>query len=148
MKRLMKELCEIQRYQATLRSEPAFTVELVNDNLFEWYVRLYQIDTDSALASDMRTAGITHLLLHLIFPYNFPFSPPFMYVVSPPIENGFVMSGGAICMELLMPRGWASAYTAEAVIMQFAATVTKGKVSQFANSRILYHCQLFIAWDN
>lgn len=32
-------------------------------------------------------------------------------VVEPKIEKGFVMNGGAICMELLTPRGWASAYT-------------------------------------
>jgi len=30
-------------------------------------------------------------------------------------------------MELLTPRGWASAYTVEAVIMQFAASVVKGQ---------------------
>lgn len=35
--------------------------------------------------------------------------------------------GGAICMELLTPRGWASAYTVEAVVMQFAASVVKGQ---------------------
>lgn len=34
--------------------------------------------------------------------------------------------GGAICMELLTPRGWASAYTVEAVLMQFAASLVKG----------------------
>lgn len=37
-----------------------------------------------------------------------------------------VFSGGAICMELLTPRGWASAYTVEAVLMQFAASLVKG----------------------
>jgi hypothetical protein len=41
------------------------------------------------------------------------------------------MEGGAICMELLTPRGWASAYTVEAIIMQFAASIVKGQVSKF-----------------
>lgn len=49
-----------------------------------------------------------------------------MRVVEPRIEKGFVMEGGAICMELLTPRGWASAYTVEAVLMQFAASLVKG----------------------
>ncbi|KAA0201783.1 hypothetical protein HAZT_HAZT006707 [Hyalella azteca] len=40
--------------------------------------------------------------------------------------KGFVMEGGAICMELLTPRGWASAYTIEAIIMQLAASLVKG----------------------
>ena len=42
--------------------------------------------------------------------------------------QGFVMEGGAICMELLTPRGWASAYTVEAIIMQLAASLVKGQV--------------------
>ena len=47
------------------------------------------------------------------------------------ITQGFVMEGGAICMELLTPRGWASAYTVEAVIMQLAASLVKGQVSDW-----------------
>lgn len=102
-------------------------VELVNDSLFEWHVRLHVIDPDSPLARDMVEMNVMAILLHLSFPDNFPFAPPFMRVVEPRIEKGYVMEGGAICMELLTPRGWASAYTVEAVIMQFAASVVKGQ---------------------
>ncbi|KAK7864963.1 hypothetical protein R5R35_004945 [Gryllus longicercus] len=123
----MKELREIQRVQAQQRGEPVFTVELVNDNLFEWHVRLHRVDADSDLAGDMRDMGVPYILLHIVFPDNFPFAPPFMRVISPRIEKGFVMEGGAICMELLTPRGWASAYTVEAVVMQFAASIVKGQ---------------------
>lgn len=126
-RRLMKELREIQRIQQQYRHEPVFTVELVNDNLFEWHVKLYRIDSESELATDMRDMGIPYILLHIVFPDNFPFAPPFMRVISPRIEKGFVMEGGAICMELLTPRGWASAYTVEAVVMQFAASIVKGQ---------------------
>jgi ubiquitin-conjugating enzyme E2 Q len=124
----MKELREIQRIQQQYHHDPVFTVELVNDNLFEWHVRLYRIDSESELASDMKDMGIPYILLHLMFPDNFPFAPPFMRVISPRIEKGFVMEGGAICMELLTPRGWASAYTVEAIVMQFAASIVKGQV--------------------
>ncbi|XP_055544867.1 ubiquitin-conjugating enzyme E2Q-like protein 1 [Wyeomyia smithii] len=125
-RRLMKELKEIERLQHS-RSEPYFTVELVNDNLYEWHARLYRVDPDSPLAEDLAELNIPFILLHLVFPDNFPFAPPFMRVVEPRIEKGFVMEGGAICMELLTPRGWASAYTVEAVLMQFAASLTKGQ---------------------
>lgn len=125
-RRLMKELRDLQRLQNS-KTDPIFTVELVDDNLFEWHVKLFKVDSDSDLGNDMKDLGITHILLHLIFPENFPFAPPFMRVISPRIEKGFVMEGGAICMELLTPRGWASAYTVEAVIMQFAASVVKGQ---------------------
>ncbi|CAG9825557.1 unnamed protein product [Phaedon cochleariae] len=125
-RRLMKELRDLQRFQNS-KTDPVFTVELVDDNLFEWHVKLFKVDGESDLGIDMRDLGINHILLHLIFPENFPFAPPFMRVISPRIEKGFVMEGGAICMELLTPRGWASAYTVEAVIMQFAASVVKGQ---------------------
>lgn len=75
----------------------------------------------------MAEQNVQHILLNLIFPDNFPFSPPFMRVVEPRIEKGFVMDGGAICMELLTPRGWASAYTVEALLMQFSASLVKGQ---------------------
>lgn len=125
-RRLMKEFKDLQRLQNS-RSDPVFTVELVDDNLYEWHVKLLKIDTESDLGSDLKELGLTFILLHLIFPENFPFAPPFMRVITPRIEKGFVMEGGAICMELLTPRGWASAYTVEAVIMQFAASVVKGQ---------------------
>lgn len=101
-------------------------VDLQNENLFEWNARLHVIDPDSPLAADMREQSVKYIMLRLSFPGNFPFAPPFMYVVAPRIEKGFVMEGGAICMELLTPRGWASAYTVEALLMQFAASVVKG----------------------
>ncbi|KAI8042593.1 ubiquitin-conjugating enzyme E2Q-like protein CG4502 [Drosophila gunungcola] len=124
-RRLMKEYREMERLQT--KDGAVFTVELVNDSLFEWHVRLHVIDPDSPLAKDMAEMGVPAILLHLSFPDNFPFAPPFMRVVEPRIEKGYVMEGGAICMELLTPRGWASAYTVEAVIMQFAASVVKGQ---------------------
>ena len=102
-------------------------VELVNDNLYEWNVKLLRVDPESQMAKDMKELGIPHILLNLIFPDNFPFAPPFMRVVEPRIEKGFVMEGGAICMELLTQRGWASAYTCEALIMQFSASLVKGQ---------------------
>lgn len=68
-------------------------VELVNDNLFEWHVRLHRVDPESELANDLRDMHISCILLHLVFPENFPFAPPFMRVIEPRIEKGFVMEG-------------------------------------------------------
>ena len=126
-RRLMKEYREITRNVAR-QTEPAFTVELVNDCLYEWNIHLFNIDRTSDLWRDMRDLRIRDIQLNMTFPENFPFSPPFLRVLSPRIERGFVMEGGAICMELLTPRGWASAYTIEAIIMQFAASLVKGQV--------------------
>jgi len=52
-------------------------------------------------------------------------------------QGGYVLIGGAICMELLTKQGWSSAYTVEAVIMQIAATLVKGKARiQFGATKV------------
>lgn len=52
-------------------------------------------------------------------------------------QGGYVLVGGAICMELLTKQGWSSAYTVEAVIMQIAATLVKGKARiQFGATKV------------
>ncbi|XP_051927898.1 ubiquitin-conjugating enzyme E2Q-like protein 1 [Hippocampus zosterae] len=121
-RRLMKELQEIRRL-----GDSFITVELVEENLFDWNVKLHQVDKDSALWQDMKETSTEFILLNVTFPDNFPFSPPFMRVLTPRLENGYVLDGGAICMELLTPRGWSSAYTVEAVMRQFAASLVKGQ---------------------
>ena len=122
-KRLMKEFHDV-----TVRCDSKlFTAELVEDNLYEWNVKLFKIDMDSLLYRDMVETGTKFILLNITFPDNFPFAPPFMRVSAPRIEGGFVLDGGAICMELLTPKGWSSAYTVEAIVLQFSAAVVKGQ---------------------
>ena len=53
--------------------------------------------------------------------------------------------GGAICMELLTAQGWSSAYTVEAVIMQIAATLVKGKARiQFGATKVSIKYNFFL----
>ena len=124
-KRLMREYLQISKMSGDINS--CFSAELVGESLYEWNVKLLRVDPESELHQDMTELGHEHILLNLTFPDNFPFSPPFMRVVKPRIDGGFILDGGAICMELLTPSGWSSAYTVEAIIMQFAALVVKGK---------------------
>jgi len=127
--RLMKELRDIYRSDAFKAG--VYSVELVNDSLYEWNVKLQIVDTDSPLYNDLlqlkEKEGQDHILLNIHFKEMFPFEPPFVRVVAPVISGGYVLVGGAICMELLTKQGWSSAYTVEAVIMQIAATLVKGK---------------------
>lgn len=133
--RLMKELKEI--YRSENYKNGIFTIELEKDNLYEWNVKLKQVDKDSPLAADMRQLSKSswnqdHLLFQFIFTSTFPFEPPFVRLVSPVVTNGFVLSGGALCMELLTKQGWTSAYSVESLITQISATLVKG------NARILF----------
>ncbi|CAN8005277.1 unnamed protein product, partial [Ixodes hexagonus] len=101
--RLMKELREVYRSESYRRG--VFSVDLVNDSLYEWNVKLLLVDPDSPLHSDMtllkEKEGKDHILLNILFKENYPFEPPFIRVVNPMISGGYVLGGGAICMELL-----------------------------------------------
>ena len=67
-------------------------------------------------------------------------SPPFIRVCYPVLVGGYVLTGGALCMELLTPQGWSSAYSIEAVIMQLSATLVKGKarIDFPGTSKVMY----------
>jgi ubiquitin-conjugating enzyme E2 Q len=136
--RLMKELRDIYRSDTFKRG--IYSIDLVNDSLYEWNIRLKGVDKDSPLYSDLITLkereGKDYIQLNIMFKENYPFEPPFVRVVHPLMTGGYVLLGGAICMELLTKQGWSSAYTVEAVIMQIAATFVKGKARiQFAANK-------------
>jgi len=128
-KRLLKELKDIEKCESLAKG--VFTVALANDNLFEWDVKLYKFDADSALARDLAMMKAAHNIdnvwVRFSFPENYPFAPPFVRVMAPYVQGGFVLSGGAICMELLTPDGWVQAYRMESVILQTMTTMIKGK---------------------
>ena len=67
-----------------------------------------RVDSDSPLMEDLKklkeTDGQDHVLLHVMFDDKFPYSPPFIRVVKPVLSGGYVLAGGAICMELLTPQ--------------------------------------------
>jgi len=50
----MRELKDIQKQEVDPNHPLPFTVELIDDNLFEWHVRLHHLDPDSLLAADMK----------------------------------------------------------------------------------------------
>uniref|UniRef100_A0A674K712 Ubiquitin-conjugating enzyme E2 Q2 n=1 Tax=Terrapene triunguis TaxID=2587831 RepID=A0A674K712_9SAUR len=151
--RLMKELRDIYRSQSYKTG--IYSVELVNDSLYEWHVKLLKVDPDSPLHSDLQVLkekeGVEYILLNFSFKDNFPFDPPFVRVVSPVLTGGYVLGGGALCMELLTKQGWSSAYSIESVIMQINATLVKGKARvQFGANKVNILCIIievtFVLW--
>ncbi|XP_063099602.1 ubiquitin-conjugating enzyme E2 Q2 isoform X4 [Cavia porcellus] len=67
--RLMKELRDIYRSQSYKTG--IYSVELVNDSLYEWHVKLQKVDPDSPLHSDLQILkekeGIEYILLNFSF---------------------------------------------------------------------------------
>ncbi|XP_057304924.1 ubiquitin-conjugating enzyme E2 Q2-like [Hydractinia symbiolongicarpus] len=142
--RLMKELKNI--YASENFKAKLYTIELKEDsNLYDWYVKLRGFDKESSLYKDLQTlykkdSKTDHICLNITFTDRFPMQPPFIRICYPVIFGGYVLSGGAICMELLTPQGWSSAYSVEAVIMQLSATLVKGKARvDFAGTTKVNH---------
>lgn len=127
---LMKELLHVRK--ASEESEGAFEIEPYTDDdddeidLSEWEARFYKLDETSSLWRSMQDYGIDCVKFRISFPSDYPISPPFVRLVSPYIDNGFVMNGGAICLEILTPQGWSSAYTLEALMVQVVASLAHG----------------------
>ncbi|XP_078484506.1 ubiquitin-conjugating enzyme E2 Q2 [Ciona intestinalis] len=139
--RLLKELKAIYRSESF--KQGCYNVELVNDSLYEWHVQILKVDPDSHLHADLKelkaNGGQASIIMGVSFRDNFPFDPPFVRVVCPVLTGGFVLGGGAICMELLTKQGWSSAYSIESLIMQIMATLVKGKARiQFGASSSTY----------
>ncbi|KAI4825659.1 Ubiquitin-conjugating enzyme E2 Q2 [Dissostichus eleginoides] len=140
--RLMKELREIYRSQSYKTG--IYSVELFGDSLYDWHVKLRTVDPDSPLHSDLQVLkekeGMDYIFLNFSYKDNFPFDPPFVRVISPVLSGGYVLGGGALCMELLTKQGWSSAYSIESVIMQINATLVKGKARvQFGANKNQYN---------
>lgn len=94
--RLMKELREV--YRSDSFKKGVFKVDLVNESLYEWNVRIFIVDSDSALHNDLalykEKEGKDHILLNILFKESYPFEPPFVRIVTPTITGGYVLGGG------------------------------------------------------
>lgn len=89
--RLMKELRDI--YRSDSFKNNMYSIELVNDSIYEWNIRLMSVDPDSALHNDLvllkEKEGKDSILLNIMFKETYPFEPPFVRVVHPVISGIF-----------------------------------------------------------
>lgn len=91
----MKELRDI--YRSDSFKSNIYQIELVNDSIYEWNIRLMSVDPDSPLYNDLvllkEKEGKDSILLNIIFKETYPFEPPFVRVVHPIISgNVFFLS--------------------------------------------------------
>eukprot|EP00117_Sycon_ciliatum_P000388 scpid78215/ scgid6472/ Ubiquitin-conjugating enzyme E2 Q1; Protein NICE-5; Ubiquitin carrier protein Q1; Ubiquitin-protein ligase Q1 len=129
----MKELRAIFRSEAV--KEGVYSVSLTHgDSLYDWTVKLFNFDKDSRIHRDLEKLSVKKkaqqcIELNITYSDKFPVSPPFVRVVSPVVTGGFVLAGGAICMELLTNQGWSVAYSIESLILQIMVTIAKGNAA-------------------
>ena len=123
---LTREVGKLQKIQSqTPLGELGWYIDFENiDNMFQWIVELHSFDASLPLAQDMKTQGVTSIVLEIRFGREYPLSPPFVRVIRPRFRpfsergGGHVTAGGAMCMELLTNSGWSPANSMESVLIQ------------------------------
>lgn len=83
--RLMKEMLEIYRSESFKNGD--YTVEMVDESIYNWNVELRSIDKESALYKDLmklkEKEGVDNIMLNMTFNDKYPIEPPFVRIVYP-----------------------------------------------------------------
>ncbi|GLJ48170.1 hypothetical protein SUGI_1017160 [Cryptomeria japonica] len=79
--------------------------------------------------TEKRKDYFSGILLEVSFPNEYPFSPPFVRVLSPKFRfhTGHVTVGGAICTEMLTPSGWLPSLSMETVLVVIQHAIVEGE---------------------
>jgi len=125
-KRLMDEL---KIFTPEHSAKFGYSIETVDDNLYNWQIKLFNFPTDSKLYKDLAVYNkknkIDYIMLDVTFPEQFPYQPPFIRVLYPRFQfmTGHITIGGSICMEVLTSSGWSPGYSIENLIMQIKSEI-------------------------
>jgi len=116
--------------QAEVQGELGLKVDLLNDDLYRWEIKLSEFDPQSQLAKDLKQYNQKHnvdfITIRLYFPNDYPLSAPLVHVMTPKLTGPYIFSGG-LCMSTLM-QGWAMGITPESLIIQIRQLFMEGNV--------------------
>ena len=122
---------------AAVAGKFGFTVDLVGDNIYHWEVELTDFEPSSLLGRDIleysaRYSRKPAVVLHMLFPSDFPHAPPFVRVIRPRFQfmTGHVTIGGSICTEALTRSGWLPSIAIENVIVQIRTEIVSDSRAQ------------------
>ena len=124
MSRILQHELSLYNKNKILNNYPEYTIEIEDNNLYTWNVRIHTFDSSSKLANEMEAyehqhgQGYVWLCFH--FPHNYPKDPPFIYIKSPKLMGDYIHRG-AICANFLMngkEGGWSTDITIECLIVQ------------------------------
>jgi len=90
-------------------SENGIRFKQMGDDIYKWRATLSDFDKDTKIYNELKKHSIEHILMEIIIPRDYPFSAPFIRVVSPRFMGykGYITTGGSLCTDMLTPAGWA-----------------------------------------
>jgi ubiquitin-conjugating enzyme E2 Q len=136
-RRLLDELMYFKRLNVGINGDE---YDIHEDNIYHWIIKLRDFPKDSKLWADIMKAYKPYIELEILFPGDYPFSPPFIRVVEPRFQfmTGHITSGGSICMEVLTKSGWVPSYSLENLLMQIKAEMVDGGARLDLQNRTRY----------
>ena len=131
LKRLMKEYQTLAKFeeQGGCRKLNSFEANPVDpSDLYTWDLHLYDFENDQEISADLKKRKLERVSLRILFPNDYPNSPPFVHMLRPRLKEGtgYVLNGGGICMELLTPSEWSPATSISALVMSVRAMLLVG----------------------
>ena len=121
----------VREYQILSKMDPDksnFRIDVNPNYPFEWKIFISKFDEKLPIAQDMKKFGIGEIELEIKFPENYPFSPPFLRIVSPRFMHltGHIVANGAICNEVLTEKGWSPIFSIESLIVLITSEIIEG----------------------
>lgn len=88
---------------------------LVKDDLYLWHMEIGF--EDESVNKKLFEVGMACMLLEVMFPADYPISPPFVRLLRPCILGTYVSLHGGLCMEALSNSRWAPATDIETLFL-------------------------------
>jgi len=121
----------IREYKKISKQKPedlGFRIIVDDKNIYHWNIFIFGYDPQYPIGEDMKKYGINEIQLEVKFPTNYPFSPPFIRIISPRFKSqtGHVTQAGALCMEILTEKNWSAACSIESLIITIKSEIIEG----------------------
>ena len=94
---------------------PGVSAVPLDDNFYEWHGNV------KAIGTSPYKGAVLHF--KLVFPRDYPLSPPTVYLLNTGLSHPNVLSGGKICLDMFEKekgkyKGWKSGYTVLSILLQ------------------------------
>ena len=112
LQRLMHDYKEIKDQKIPI---PGVSAIPLDDNIYEWHGNV------KAIADNPYKGAVLHF--KLVFPYDYPLSPPTVYLLNHGLSHPNVMPDKRICLDMFEKKqgsyiGWKSGYTVLSILLQ------------------------------
>jgi ubiquitin-protein ligase len=112
LQRLMHDYKEIKDQKIPI---PGVSAVPLDNTMYEWHGNV------KAIADNPYKGAVLHF--KLIFPYDYPISPPIVYLLNRGLSHPNIMPGNRICLDMFEKDkggyiGWKSGYTVLSILLQ------------------------------